>query len=258
MLYRWNREKMKDSIKIIETTKLVMEKPVVIIGIPDIGLVGSIATFHILDKLKLEEIAHLESDKFPPVIVVHDKRPKSPIRIYGNKDILILISEIPITSSLIPEISRSLIEWFKTKDVSLVMSLGGIAHPDRLEIKKPTVYGLGTDEETDEILKKNDINIFEEGLIVGPNGIIIRDCMKNGIPSLYLMTESHYRYPDPGAAASIIEIINKILNLNIDVRELLDKEEEIKIKARDLMKRTEQSMKEMQKIREKEIPMMYR
>jgi uncharacterized protein len=211
-----------------------------------------------IEKLGLQEIAYIESDTFPPVVIVQKDRPHSPVRIYGNRRILVLASEIPIPYSLIHGFSRSLMKWFKVREISMVVPLGGLANPRRDEIEKPQVYGLGTHAKAEEILKKNGIVPFHEGLIVGPNGILLRDCMKSEIPGMYLMADSHYKYPDPGAAVSLLEKLNSAFDLRIDLQEIKEKAEEIKISARDLMKRTGQSMDEMEKIREKEIPVMYR
>jgi len=207
-------------IEILETSDIIKntEKPIFIIGFPDVGLVGTIATYHIVEKLNLKEVAHIDSEKFPPIVVVHDAKPSSPIRIYGNGKIFVVISEIPIRSDLIPHLSKNLVKWFKEKNASLVVSLGGIPHPKRLEIDKPEVYGVGSNEKLNKKLEKLKVKPFEEGIIVGIHGIILRKCIIANLPSIYLMAESHYKYPDPEAAASIIEVINKISNLSIDVK----------------------------------------
>jgi uncharacterized protein len=249
---------MNDEVRVIEEGKTVFEKPTVVIGFPDIGLVGTIALFHAIDQLKLKEIAYLESDDFPPVTVVHDGRPQSPIRIYGDKKMLWVISEIPIKLSLMRNISKKLIEWFKSKDVGLIITLGGIPHPKRLEIEKPGIYGISINDKTDKILEEHGIERFEEGLVAGTNAVILYECMRGDMNAIYLMSESHAKYPDPESAAVLMELLNKILGIDVDVKKLLETGEEIKIKSRDLMKRTESSLADMQKSQEGEIPMMYR
>lgn len=252
---------MDKIIEITETEDFKLKKPTFILGFPDVGLVGTIAAYHIIENLKLREIAHIDSKKFPPIVVVHDSVPSSPMRVYGNENnnLGVIISEIPIRANLISLLSENLAEWFKKKNSSLVISIGGIPHPQRLEVEKLKVYGLSSGEkEIKNILKNANVEIFEEGIVVGIHGIILRKCILYGVKSIYLMTESHYKYPDPEAAASSIQILNKILNLNVNVDELMKKGEEIKIKARDLMRRTEEEMKKLEKSQEHEIPMMYR
>lgn len=249
---------MSGEVKIIEKEKIEFGKQTAIVGFPDIGLVGTIAIYHMIEEMKMKEIAYMESDEFPPVAVIHDGRPLSPIRIYGNRKLLMVISEIPVTYSILHSISRKLVEWFKSKKVDLIVSLGGIPHPGRLDIENPAVYGMGVNKETDKILKENDVERLEEGLIVGPYAIILLESIKNKMNAVYLMAESHAKYPDPEASAMVIKLLNRILGLDVDVKKLIETGGEIKIKSRDLMKRTENALEEMQKSQEQEIPMMYR
>jgi len=72
-----------------------------------------------------------------------------------------------------------------------------------------------------------------------------------------ILAQSYPNYPDPGAAASVINVVNKIIGLNVNVSDLLDKAEEIKIKLRDLMRRTSLEMQKAQKGREYELPPLY-
>ncbi|HID19656.1 MAG TPA: hypothetical protein EYP28_01765, partial [Methanophagales archaeon] len=76
--------------------------------------------------------------------------------------------------------------------------------------------------------------------------------------AISLLAQCFPVYPDPGAAASAIESLEKFLKFGIDVGELLEKGEEIKLKARDLMRQTALSAPEMQKGVEQDMPIMYR
>jgi len=85
----------------------------------------------------------------------------------------------------------------------------------------------------------------------------MRESVKSVVPSVILMAQSHSQYPDPGAAASIVSAVNKLLDLNIDVKGLLEQAEEIRLKMRELMQRTSKSMRGMEKAQEQELPAMY-
>ncbi len=67
-----------------------------IIGLPDVGLVGLIATSYIISELNLEEIAYMDSDLLPPVVVLHKGLPHAPLRIYGNQNLIAVISELAV------------------------------------------------------------------------------------------------------------------------------------------------------------------
>lgn len=246
-----------NEIHVVET-KPIPSNADIIIGIPDVGLVGPIAATHIIESLKLPDIGYFESRIFPPITVVHDHVPKSPVRIYGSEKLVVLVAEMPIAPYLVYPIADALIKWFKEKKPHLIISLGGVARQDRVDVDTPDVFGLPTDEEVAGKLTSAGIKVFEEGLLVGSYGTILKDCMRANLHSVYLMAEAHMKYPDPGAAASAISAVNKLIGTNIDVSLLKEKSEEIRVRARDLMKRTGSTMDEMQKGQEQEIPMMYR
>jgi len=86
---------LSESVKIIEK-KEVSPGAVMLFGFPDVGLVGVIAASHMISELGLTEVAYLDSKLLPPLIVLHEGLPHSPIRIFGNHSILLAVSETAI------------------------------------------------------------------------------------------------------------------------------------------------------------------
>ena len=75
------------------------------------------------------------------------------------------------------------------------------------------------------------------------------------VPSISILAQSFYNYPDPQAAAIALKELSKISDVKVDTSKLLEKGEEIRLKARDMMKRTQQEMKRMQKSQEYDSPL---
>ncbi|MEM3383682.1 MAG: proteasome assembly chaperone family protein [Nitrososphaerales archaeon] len=248
---------MQKEIKIVEKEGIKVTSPVVIEGFPDIGLVGVIAVSHIVDQLGLNEVAYIESPSFPPVMVLHKGILTEPVRIFGNEKVLLVTSEIAIPPNVIYDLVRALADWFKEKRAKLVISLTGIPVQDRMEIDNPMVFGIGNNDDALNIIKKNKIEIMEEGFIAGIYALLLKECSRRNIPAIAILAQSFLNYPDPGAAASAISSVNKILNMNIDVKPLIERSDEIRIKARDLMRQTQGAMGAMKKPLETQIPMMY-
>ena len=73
---------MSEEIHIIEEEPIKIRGPNVIIGLPDVGLVGLIATMHMIETLKMKRVGYVESRLFPPVIVLHNGEIQSPIKLY--------------------------------------------------------------------------------------------------------------------------------------------------------------------------------
>ncbi len=246
-----------EGIRVVETSAVGLEKPTILIGLPDVGLVGMIAAMHMLNTQKMQDIAYIESDLIPPIVVLHGGKIFEPIRVYGQNNLLLITSEIPIPGAIVRPFARSIVKWSMRKNPQLILALGGIAVPNRLDIEKPECYTIETNEEAKRILEKAKLERLNEGIMVGPYPIILRECQKNNLPAATILAQSFDKYPDPGAAASVIEVLGKLLNINVNIDELLKSAEEIRVKTRDLMRRTDRTMQQMSKAQELEVPAMY-
>jgi len=251
--------KCGDKMRVIEKKTLPAETPYLISGLPDVGLVGAIATYHLITEMKMEEVAYFDSDMLPPIIVLHGGEPKMPIRIYGRDSFYVVTSEIALPSEpLVKMLARAVVDYAVEKNVKMIISVGGLATPNRMEIKEPKVYGVAVREEGKALLKKAGVDLLNEGYVVGIYAWILKECTQRRIPSVLLLAQSHRGYPDPGAAASALRVLGKMLDIEISVEQLLKEEERVRLKLRELMRRTNMMLERVQKGHELEIPpMMY-
>jgi len=244
-----------DGLRIIETGT-VPKGAVVINGLPDVGLVGLLAASHIISDLKLREVGAVESDLLPPMIVLHGGLPKAPFRIFSGNGLVVVISETVIPSSLIRPLAHDLVEWAHAKNAKLMLSLGGMAVPNRQDIDVPKVFAALSTKDLEPQLH-GAADVLEEGYIVGAYGLLLRKCAETSLPAITLLTQSHYNYPDPEAAGAALTAVNKILDLKVDVSELLKNGEELRLRSKDMMHRTHEEMNKMNKSHEYDLPPLY-
>jgi len=242
--------------KIVEKGE-IPKNPIVINGLPGVGLVGVIAVSHLISKLKMEEVAFFESDMLPPVVVLHKGLPCSPMRIFRHGDLLAVISEIAVPAVAVHQLAKAIVDWASSIKARLILSIGGIPVPNRQDIEKPAVFATASDEKTLKDLRDRKIKIMEEGYMVGPYALILKYSAMAGIPSISLMAESFPNYPDPEAAATLILELNRLLGLDVDVSELIARGEEIRLKARDMMRRTQLELSKMKASQEYDVPPIY-
>ena len=224
-------------------------------GLPDVGLVGVIAISHMISQLKLTEMAHVDSELLPPVAVLHQGLPHAPLRIFGDGGLIAAISETAIPASAIQPIIRALVDWGESKKTKMMVAIGGLPIPNRQDITSPKVFGIASTKALLEMLNTKGLKILKEGFMVGPYALVMRYCTEKGLPAIALLAESFYNYPDPEAAAAAIEEFKKIVEVNVDVSNLLKKGEEIRLKARDVMRRTQLELARMKKSQEYDIPL---
>lgn len=245
-----------NNVKIIEE-KPIPNQPIIINGLPDVGLVGVIAASEMISSLKMEGVARVESELLPPVVVLHKGLPYAPLRFFNYNNLLALVAEIAIPSSAVLPLSNSIVDWANLKKAKLLISLGGIAEPNRQNIEKPKVFGSASNQEALKTLENQGIEIMGEGYLVGINALIMKKCAELKINSICLLAQSFYNYPDPEAAAAVLVELNKLLNLKIDVAQLIEKGEKIRLKARDVMKNTQIEMERMSKAQEYDASPLY-
>lgn len=247
----------EDLVHIVELERVRAEKSVVFVGLPDVGLVGVIAVSHMIENMGMREVGYVDSEIFPPVVVFHGGDPKYPVRVYQKDRYVAVMAEIALPVLAYPPLTKALTRWLYDRRAELVFSLSGVGVPNRIEIEKPQVYGASTSPAVRDFLKNYSIPLFEEGFLVGPYALVAKYSQSMGLQNALLLAQAFPQYPDPGAAAVVIGVLNKIYGLNVNTRALEERSEEIRIKARELMRRTYDTMRQMGKSQEYELPLMY-
>jgi uncharacterized protein len=240
---------------IVETGKLSKTK-YGLIALPDTGLVGTIAVGHMISSKKMTEVGYVRLSALPPILVIHHGEPKSPVRLYGKDDFVVLISETPLPFETYKELAEQTVRWAGEKGIELLISLSGIAVQNREEIDRPQVFGIGASAEIRGLLKSRGFSLLEEGFIAGPQALILDECIERTFPLAVLLAQSHSKFPDPGAAVSMLQDLNQAFGLDVDVKSLQGQAEEFRIRLRELMQRTQQSMHGT-KSHEEELPALY-
>jgi uncharacterized protein len=245
---------LSEPVRVVEKGS-VPNNALMLHGLPDVGLVGLLATSHIIAQLKMNEVAYVDSDLLPPVVVVHEGLPFAPLRIYGSTDLIASFAEAAIPAKAVQPVMRKLIEWGQSKKVKLMVAMGGIPVQDRQDIESVKVYGAASSPSLLKTLNDKGVETLHGGFMVGPYALIMRYCAERNIPAVALLAQSFYNYPDPEAAAATIKELSKVTGLKIDVSKLIEGGEEIRLKARDVMKRTTQELDRMKKTQEYDSPL---
>jgi len=224
-----------------------LSRPSVVVGIPETGLVGTIAASYLVEQLRLPEIAYVDSDLLPQVVVVHDSEPKEPIRIFGKGALAVVVSEVPLTAMLSYELASELVSWTKAKQGKMVVGVTGIPSEDRVESagkETPMVLAVTNDESVRNSIKAIGAKPFEHGIIASTYATLLRRCTSLCVPNLTLLAECYAGFPDPGAAAAALQVLNKLLQTTVDVKPLLDGAEETRLRLRELMSQTQQTIQQ--------------
>jgi len=79
------KTRVKPLAKIVQAKKK-LNSPTLIAGFPGAGLVGSISTSYIINKLHMNQIACVESEFIVPGVIYAEGKLRHPFRLYSNEE----------------------------------------------------------------------------------------------------------------------------------------------------------------------------
>ena len=238
---------------IIELKKVTLKKPVLVEGLPGIGLVGKLAADHLIKSTKAERIADVVSPHFPHQVIMQKNGVMRLLKnriylIHGKKnDILVLVGDVQaITSEAQYEVCGALLDWFAKKGGKMMYTLGGYGTGKNPQQRR--VFGSASHKTMVPELKKQGI-IFGEsrGSIIGVAGLLLGLGKIRGLQGVCLMGETHGAYVDAKSAQAVLEVLSKVLEMKIDITKI----EERAKKGEQFMKQME---REAQKATEGSLP----
>lgn len=221
-----------------------VSKPEIVVGVPEAGLVGTITCSYLVEQLKMSQRGFIDSDLFPQVMIVHNSAATYPIHIFGKGNLLVVLSEVPLPPFASREAAKRIASWAQSLKASMVIGVTGApsqARDDSQGDGKPTVAGVGNSSAVIDELKKDGATSFEDGVISGFYASLMKHCTSLGVANATLLAESFSQFPDPAAAASLIQVLGKLLSLELDTKELMKESEEIRLRSRELMQQTQEA-----------------
>ncbi len=254
--------------------KLQNSKSVLIAGFPGPGLVGSISTSYIIDKLNMHQIACVESQYISPGVIFIDGKLRHPFRLYANEvgNVCVLVCEAPLLINGIHSVLETVMDWAIKNTIQEVLVLDGtpiqgIPRSDRhttilqsTEMENNIANDNNSKEEGNISISDNkghiqsnfNNSVIEESLkkyttfIGGIAGGLLSACLSNQIPCAAILVPSSSGIPDPEGAALLIESYNSIIkdeNLKIDPTQLKEQGQILKRQLEQIIK-SEQEQRE--------------
>jgi len=205
----------------------ILNKPVLVCGLPGSGFVGKVAVEHLITELKAEIFGIIYSHNFPPQVLI---RPDGTIDILKNElyywnskdstnDLIIYTGDSqPIIQGTDYEIADRVLEISNKLGVNRVFTLA--AYITGSFVKDPKVYGTGTDIKIIEEIIKHGVVKMNEGTITGMNGLLVGLAKTKGMQGISLLGETSGYIVDANASRAVLNAFGKIMNLEIDMSNL--------------------------------------
>ena len=246
--------------EIVDVVQAELKNPILIEGLPGLGMVGRIAVRFLSKQLGAERMAFLYSPHFPYYVVVNKKGDarllRGEFRFWrdtkdGESDLVFLSGDSQAqTIEGQYEVADVILEFAKAHGIKSIVSLGGF----RVETENtPKVMAAATDQMLLDKAVSAGAEVSKAGNpIVGTAGLLLGMAHFKHVEALCLLSETRGYLPDPRSAKSMIAVLVKLLGVDVDLAGLdkeIAKAEQIVDKMKQIEKRREE---QAQKVREQE------
>jgi len=218
------KDKQSSDDEVYEIKKTVLNSPIIFAGFVGAGLVGPLSVGYVIDKLKMEEIGYLRSRHLPPSTVFMQGRLRHPFRFYANNDgtVCAIICEITLQMQGLYDIISTILDWAEKKGSHEIVILDGVAsatHDDKAF--------CAAEDDLCRVMENNDIKMIPQGFITGVAGGILNECLVRKIQGVTLLVKASDKKPDPLAAATLVDAVNRAYQMSIDTTELRKKKKRL-------------------------------
>ncbi|MEM4378443.1 MAG: PAC2 family protein [Candidatus Nitrosotenuis sp.] len=214
-----------------EIKKINYQSPIIFAGFVGAGLAGPLAIGYLIEKLRMQEIGFLRSKYLPPSTVFIQGRLRHPFRFYTNESgtICAVICEVTLRMDGLNSIATTILDWAESKGTKELIILDGVASDEH-----DNKTFCAAEEDLCRIMSEKGISMISQGFITGIPGSILNECIIRKIRAITLLVRANHTSPDPLAAATLIDAINKVYGLNIDTTDLKKEKEKIGIEFKEL------------------------
>ena len=220
-----------------------LSEPTLVEGFPGVGLVGKIATDHLIDAHEMTHYANVHCDGLPPVAVYRedDAAATTPVRLYADpeNDLVALRSDVPVKPGAATEVAACFGSWFDEVDLFPIFLSGLGREKDEAP---PDLYGIATGAGGEALARAEVAEPPESGLVSGPTGAMLAAALEAGRDAVGLVVESDPQFPDPEAARRLIlDGIDPIAGVETPTDGLVDQATEIREAKQQLAEQMRQA-----------------
>lgn len=199
------------------------ENAILVTGYQGFGLVGYLATRHLVKELGLAKIGFIRTKYMPEATMYsRDYDIEYPFEVYAgragtHKVVAVVHNNTPHERER-TDYAEFLSKWTKEMKIREVILIGGLSQDLR--------------ETPDERFRWIPINgtsivlegakILEDRYIIGPLALTIMFMKAYGLKGIVILPFTEPYRPDPKASAVAVEVIARILNVEISVQKLME------------------------------------
>jgi uncharacterized protein len=235
-------------ITVRDDVEVDLDQPVLIEGLPGVGLVGKIAADHVVDTLDMTYYAGVSAEGLPQVGVYEEgsREVRPPVRLYadGERDLVVLQSDVPVSRTASAGFAAGLTDWVVERE-ALPLYISGLPVEDYDPTEVPELYGVASGDAGERLDEHDVAPPAGAGVMGGPAGALLNRAADRGLDAVGLVVESDPQFPDPVAARRVITRgVNPVAGLGVDTEELVEQSEQIREQKESLARQMQEAGEE--------------
>ncbi|MEM4717486.1 MAG: PAC2 family protein [Desulfurococcaceae archaeon] len=210
-------------VPLISIDQTTMKDAYLITGYQGFGLVGYLTTLHMVRELELEKIGFIKT-RYMPDITMYTRRHgiQYPFEIYygkvGYSKLIVIVNNgtpVPRERTEYAEYIAQLAKEINTREVILV---GGLSH----ELKEQQEEKYRWIPINNTSIRLDNAKILEERHVIGPLALTMMFTQAYKLNGVVILPFTEPYRPDPRASAVAVEVISRILGLEISIEKLME------------------------------------
>ncbi|WP_058366712.1 proteasome assembly chaperone family protein [Haloparvum sedimenti] len=223
-----------------------LAEPLLVEGLPGVGLVGKIAADHLVEAFEMTHYANVHCEGLPAVVTYGEGDPDltSPVRLYADPDrnLVVLQSDVPVSPTAATEFADCVSGWLDEEGVTPLF-LSGL--PREKGPEPPAIYGVASGEGRELLADAGIDDPAEPGLVSGPTGALLSHAVERDATAVGLVVESDPEFPDPEASRILItKGIEPLSGVDVPTDDLVDHATEIQRAKEQLARRMQNAEEE--------------
>jgi len=190
-----------------------IEKAPVLIGFPNIGLTPVLTSNYLVEELNLPLIGTVApEDMASTAVVSHKGQPCHAIRMFGDKRLIVICSELKIPDTLINGLSTALVSFCSKINSSMVWCAEGVPVEKVDKIEREELQYLTTCPDIGAKLKEKGNTVLHDAVVAGVTGGILSEVVDCGTPIhlTCLLAPTSSFYPDAWASVMVIRLLDSL------------------------------------------------
>lgn len=262
---RFDAGPVEDASEVVLFEDVSLHNALVIVGVPTLGLVGSITAQYLVERMEMPIVGGLRSTHFPPTASIRDGLAWPPLRLHmietscgfdlGCERVAVFTGEMQPYPTLVHATAAALIRWCKDQGAAMVVLPDAFPADDEAgeqdgdQAKEGNnhedvpILGAASTQRALDFITKAGVEPLNGATIMGLTGAALLEARIHDLDAVGLLAPSSVDHPDARAAARIVKVLDKVIpDVRIDADPLLEQASQIETMLRQLQAQIQREM----------------